>query len=88
MNPPLALRLGALVCGLVYLPLGLVWAYGLALAALPLGAAGWWLNRRARHLETAAGTPPEVGQRTLDRLVRAILIAGFAASAVALGLTR
>lgn len=40
MNRAFLLRVSALVLGLLAIPLGLVWAYWIALLALPLGGGG------------------------------------------------
>lgn len=81
-------RLAALGCGLLYLPAGLVWAYGLALLALPLAGLGFWLLRRADRLEQAGGETTTPAQVRLRATARWILFAGLAASAVSLAATR
>lgn len=85
---PVFLRSAALVCGLLYFPCGLVWAYGFALAALPLALAGFWLLRAAARREAQAGVPPAAGMRRLHAIARVVLIAGVVASVVALVATK
>jgi hypothetical protein len=88
MSAPLAHRLGALLCGALYFPLGLAWAYGLALLFLPVVGLGFWLLRRADRFEAAEGLAPSVGELRLRAAARGLLWTGLAASAVALVLTR
>ncbi|HEX2862534.1 MAG TPA: hypothetical protein VHN79_12885 [Lacunisphaera sp.] len=85
---PLAFRAGALVCGLAYFPLGLVWAYGFALIALPVALLGFWLLRRADQFEAASGVKRPRAQARLRYAVRWLLGVGLVASATALVLTR
>lgn len=85
---PFFCRLGALVCGLVYLPLGLVWAYGLALVALLVFGVGLWLLRRADRLDRNAGNATTRGQVRLRMAARWVLFAGLGASIVSFALTR
>ena len=55
MSSAILLCLSALVLGLLALPLGLAWAYWIALLALPLGGAGLLFLRAAeRHLDVVA----------------------------------
>lgn len=83
MRNSLLLRIVALVLGLVYLPLGLVWAYWFALVVMPLGLLGLGLlriaERRAPRVE--CGT----GERRLHQAALFVLWTAFAASLAALG---
>ena len=83
-----ACRAGALACAVIYFPTGLVWAYGLALFALPVAALAFWLLRKAERLEIVGGLVPSRAQARLVVLVKGLLLAGMAASAAALVLTR
>jgi hypothetical protein len=82
MNSALFARVSALVLGLLALPLGLVWAYWIALLVLPLGITGLLLLRFAesRAPRQTAG----LGERRLHIVARAILWLSFAASATML----
>lgn len=88
VSNPSFLRIAALLLGLVYLPLGLVWAYGLALMVLPLALAGFWFLRAADRRDEQAGIAATPGQQRLRGFARGLLFAGLAASAVALAATR
>ena len=70
MNSAILLRVSALVLGLLALPLGLVWAYWIALLVLPLGGAGLLLLRAA--------------ERRLHMVAAGVIWLSFAASATAL----
>jgi hypothetical protein len=83
-RPPPFYRCAALGCGLLYFPCGLVWAYGLALLALPLVGLGFWLLRQAAHRETRADG--EMGG--LHAVARGVLILGLVASFIALVATK
>jgi hypothetical protein len=82
MNSSLLARASALVLGLASLPLGLIWAYWIALFALALGVAGLLLlrfaERRApRHAVARA-------ERRLHVIARDVIWLSFAASATML----
>lgn len=81
---PLFYRGAALGCGVLYLPCGLVWAYGLALFALPLAGFGFWLLRQAARREARA----DGRMGWLHTVARGVLILGLAASVIALVATR
>jgi hypothetical protein len=83
MRASLLLRIVALLLGLVYLPLGLVWAYWFALLVMPLGLLGLWLlriaERRAPRVECG------IGERRLHQAALFVIWMAFVASLVALG---
>ena len=82
MKSAIRLRLSALVLGLLAMPLGLVWAYWIALLALPLGGGGLLLLRAAeRRAPHQAAKPAE---RRLHMVARGVIWLSFAASATAL----
>jgi hypothetical protein len=82
MNSALFARVSALVLGLLALPLGLVWAYWIALLVLPLGGAGLLLLRAAeRHAPRQAAKSAE---RRLHMVAAGVIWLSFAASATAL----
>ena len=82
MNSAILLRVSALVLGLLALPLGLVWAYWIALLVLPLGGAGLLLLRAAeRRAPRQAAKPAE---RRLHMVAAGVIWLSFAASATAL----
>jgi hypothetical protein len=83
MRNSLLLRIAALILGLVYLPLGLVWAYWFALVVMPLGLLGLGLLRIAerRAPQAECGT----GERRVHQAALFVLGAAFGASLVALG---
>ncbi len=76
-------RLGAMLCGVIYFPLGLVWAYGIALVILPVAGLGFWLLRRADRLEKARGLTITPFQARLRLIGQWLLGAGMVASAAA-----
>lgn len=80
----IALRLGAIVCGLVYLVVGLVWAYWIALLGLLIGALGFSLARWADRRERRETTPVPRSQRVLGAIARWINVVAFALSLIAL----
>ena len=88
MTSPLLHRLGALLCGAVYFPLGLVWAYGAALVVVPVAGLGCWLLRRADWLERSRGDVITPAQARLRLIVWWMLGTGVVASVVALVATR
>lgn len=82
MQSAIRLRLSALALGLLAMPLGLVWAYLIALLALPLGIGALLLLRAAeRRAPRQAAQPAE---RRLHTLALGVLWLSFAASATAL----
>jgi len=82
MRSAVLLRGSALVLGLLAMPLGLVWAYWIALLALPLGGGGLLLLRAAeRRAPRQAAKPVE---RRLHVLATGVIWLSFAASAAAL----
>jgi len=85
MRASLLLRMVALLIGLVYLPLGLVWAWWFALVVMPLGLLGLWLLRIAER--RAPSGECGTGERRLHQAARVVLLAAFAASLAALGVT-
>ena len=85
---PWPYRIDALICALLYLPFSLVWAYGIALFALPLALLGFWLLRRAAHIEGNAGEAPGKSQRRLHVSAHTLLVLGVVASLVALVATK
>ncbi len=84
----MACRLGAIICGVAYFPLGLVWAYGMALLALPLAAAGFLLLRIADRRETHAGLTRTRAQQRWRTIGFGVLLAGLMASVGSLIVTR
>lgn len=88
MPAPLASRLGALICGVLYLPLGLVWAYGVAVVFLPLPLIGFWLLYRADREEARLGIALTKVQARLRAFARGVLFTALAVSVVALIVTR
>lgn len=82
MNSAFLLRVCALVLGLLALPLGLVWAYWIALLALPLGCGALLLLRAAeRRAPRIAAKPAE---RRLHVLATGVIWLSFTASVAAL----
>ena len=83
MRASLLLRIVALLLGLVYLPLGLVWAYWFALLVMPLGLLGLGLlriaERRVPRVECG------IGERRLHQAALFVIWTAFVASLVALG---
>jgi hypothetical protein len=81
----LLLRIAALLLGLVYLPLGLVWAWLFALFAMPLGLLGLGL------LQIAERRAPRVscgnGERRLHQAALVVIGTAAASSLVALGVS-
>ena len=76
------LRGSALVLGLLAMPLGLVWAYWIALLVLPLGGSGLLLLRIAeRRAPRAAARPAE---RRLHMAALGVIWLSLAVSSVAL----
>jgi hypothetical protein len=61
MNSALLARVSALLLGFLALPLGLVWAYWIALLVLPLSITGWLL------LRFAEGRSPRHAAKPLER---------------------
>jgi hypothetical protein len=86
MRASLLLRLAALLFGLVYLPLGTVWAWWVAGIVLPVGLLGLWLLRLAERRAPRATCAP--GERRLHQGALAVLVLAFVASGVSLGLAR
>jgi len=81
----LLLRIVALLLGLVYLPLGLVWAWWFALFVMPLGLLGLGLLRIAeRRAPRAACT---AGERRLHQSALVVIGTAAASSLVALGVS-
>jgi len=85
MNSALLARVSALVLGLLALPLGLVWAYWIALFALALGVAGLLLLRFAEH--RAPRHAVARAERRLQVIARGVIWLSFAASATMLVVT-
>jgi hypothetical protein len=83
MRASLLHRIVALLFGLVYLPLGLVWAYWFALLVMPLGLLGLGLLRIAERRAPRAECG--VGERRLHQAALVVVWMAFAASLVALG---
>lgn len=82
MNSAFPLRLSALVLGLLALPVGLVWAYWIALLALPLGGGGLLLLRLAERRAPRHATKP--AERRLHVVAAGVIWLSFTASAAAL----
>ena len=82
MNSAILLRVSALVLGLLALPLGLVWAYWIALLVLPLGGAGLLLLRAAERPAPRQAAKP--AERRLHMVAAGVIWLSFAASATAL----
>ena len=82
-----AMRIASVICGLIYLLLGWIWAYWLALAVLPFGILGLYLLKRtagtARQID-GKSTPSE---RTMERVALWINLSAFAVSFGALIVT-
>lgn len=85
MRPSLLLRITALLLGLVYLPLGLVWAWWFALVVMPLGLLGLWLLRVAECRAPRAACT--AGERRLHQSALVVIGLAFGASLVSLGVT-
>jgi predicted metal-binding membrane protein len=86
MNKPL--HAAALGCAAIAFVLGLVWAYGTALLAIPFAALALWLRRLARERTSVANETLSTSDRFLDRATVAILVAAAVASLISLALTR
>ena len=82
MNRAFLLRVSALVLGLLAIPLGLVWAYWIALLALPLGGGGLLLLRAAERRASRQTAKP--AERRLHMVALGIIWLTFAASATVL----
>jgi hypothetical protein len=82
MRSAVLLRGSALLLGVLAVPLGLVWAYWIALLVLPLGGGGLLLLRAAeRRAPRDAARPAE---RRLHMAALGVIWLSFAASAIAL----
>lgn len=82
MRASLLFRFVALLLGLVYLPLGLVWAWWFALFVMPLGLLGIGLLRIAERREPRAACG--AGERRLHQTALVVLCTAAASSLVAL----
>jgi hypothetical protein len=82
MRASLLLRIAALLLGLVYLPLGLVWAWLFALFVMPLGILGLGLLRIAERWAPRATCG--AGERRLHQAALVVIATAAAASLVAL----
>jgi hypothetical protein len=71
----------------MYASVGWVWAYFLALFALPIGALGYWLSVVANRREIAATVQPSSAQRTLAVAAKWSNLLAFLASFIALVIT-
>ena len=81
-------RVDALICAMLYFCVGLVWAYGIALFALPLVPLGFWLLDRAARIEESNGEVPDKAQRQLHFSAQTLLIMGLVASLISLVVTK
>ena len=85
---PWPYRIDALICAMLYFPCGLVWAYGLALFALPLVPLGFWLLDRAARIDESNDVVPDRAQQQLHATAQTLLIMGLVASLVSLVVTK
>lgn len=79
-----AARVGALACGLAFLAVGWVWAYGIALLGVAFGMAGYAMLAAARRWDRARGPFQSRGQRALRCVATWTLWLATLASAIAL----
>jgi hypothetical protein len=71
----------------MYTSVGWVWAYFLALFALPIGILGYWLSILATRREIAASIQPSPAQRALAVAAKWSNLLAFLASFIALVIT-